>query len=251
MKVVPPEPFTFEGGERAVLLLHGFTGTTADVRMLGRFLQKRGYTCHAPIYKGHGVPPEELMKTTPSDWWYDVEKGLEKLKNDGYEEIAVAGLSLGGLMTLKAAYTFNVKGIVPMCAPMTTSKNKERLYQGVLQYAKEYKQLEKKSDEDIDKEMEAFKGTTSDTLTSINEFIEEVRESLDMIYAPAYIAQAKKDEMVELKSAEIIRDEISSDEKKLQWYEESPHVITLGKEKQELHENIYQFLEKLAWGKDN
>ncbi len=41
MKLVAPKPFTFEGGKRAVLLLHGFTGTTADVRMLGRFCKKK------------------------------------------------------------------------------------------------------------------------------------------------------------------------------------------------------------------
>lgn len=37
MQLKAPEPFTFESGDRAVLLLHGFTGNTADVRMLGRF----------------------------------------------------------------------------------------------------------------------------------------------------------------------------------------------------------------------
>lgn len=37
MKIAQPKPFTFEGGEKAVLLLHGFTGNSADVRMLGRF----------------------------------------------------------------------------------------------------------------------------------------------------------------------------------------------------------------------
>ncbi|MEC0612584.1 carboxylesterase, partial [Bacillus spizizenii] len=54
MKVVTPKPFTFKGGDKAVLLLHGFTGNTADVRMLGRYLNERGYTCHAPQYEGHG-----------------------------------------------------------------------------------------------------------------------------------------------------------------------------------------------------
>ena len=66
MKVKAPQPFTFGEGKRAVLLLHGFTGHSADVRMLGRFLEKKGYTCHAPIMKGHGgATPEELMTTGP------------------------------------------------------------------------------------------------------------------------------------------------------------------------------------------
>ena len=58
--------------ERAVLLLHGFTGNSADVRMLGRYLEDKGYTCHAPQYKGHGVPPEELSSYWARDWWQDV-----------------------------------------------------------------------------------------------------------------------------------------------------------------------------------
>ncbi len=55
VKVSLPEPFFFEAGKRAVLLLHGFTGSSADVRILGRFLEKEGYTVKAPHYKGHGV----------------------------------------------------------------------------------------------------------------------------------------------------------------------------------------------------
>ena len=55
----------------------------------------------APHYKGHGVPPEELLETGPQDWWKDVMRGYDRLKAEGYEEIAVAGLSLGGVFSLK------------------------------------------------------------------------------------------------------------------------------------------------------
>src|SRR5690625_3237266 len=103
MKIKRPTPFTFEAGKRAVLLLHGFTGHSADVRMLGCFLQKKGYTSHAPIYKGHGVEPEELIESRAEDWWQDALQGYEHLKQLGYEEIAVAGLSLGGALALKLA----------------------------------------------------------------------------------------------------------------------------------------------------
>src|SRR3954454_17443830 len=97
MKVVAPKAFTLEGGKRAVLLLHGFTGSTKDVKRLGQYLHKRGYTCHAPMYSGHGVTPEELLLTSPADWWQDVVNGYYHLKNLGYEEIAVAVISLGGV----------------------------------------------------------------------------------------------------------------------------------------------------------
>ena len=136
MKIAQAKPFFFKHGKRAVLLLHGFTGTSADVRMLGRFLEKQGYTSLAPHYKGHGVDPEELIHTGPDEWWQDVLQGYQELKDAGYDQIAVAGLSLGGVFSLKLGNNMPVKGIVTMNAPMTMRKP-ERLYEGVLRYAKE------------------------------------------------------------------------------------------------------------------
>ncbi len=102
MKLASPKPFTFEGGDRAVLLLHGFTGNSADVRMLGRFLEKKGYTCHAPIYKGHGVPPEQLVHTGPEDWWKDVMNAYQHLKDQGYEKIVCCWIVTWWCILIKA-----------------------------------------------------------------------------------------------------------------------------------------------------
>jgi len=246
MRKLVPRPFTFKAGKRAVLLLHGFTGNSADVRMLGRFLEGKGYTCHAPIFKGHGVPPEELIHTGPEDWWQDAIGGYEFLKNEGYEEIAVAGLSLGGVFSLKIGYTVPVMGIVPMCAPMYI-KTEEIMYHGVLEYAKEYKRMEGKSSEQIESEVDALRNGSMDTLKALQGLIAEVRDNVDMIYAPTFVVQARNDHMINPDSANIIYNAVESDNKKLKWYEESGHVITLDKERDQLHEDVYAFLETLNW----
>lgn len=49
MKKKEQQPFFFPAGKRAVLLLHGFTGSSADVRMLGRFLEKKAIQVMRPI----------------------------------------------------------------------------------------------------------------------------------------------------------------------------------------------------------
>lgn len=246
MKIASPKPFTFEGGDRAVLLLHGFTGNSADVRMLGRYLETKGYTCHAPIYKGHGVPPEQLVHTGPEDWWEDVTKAYQHLKDLGYEKIAVAGLSLGGVFSLKLAYTVPVLGVVPMCAPMYI-KSEETMYQGILAYAREYKKRERKSPEQINEEMFAFKETPMNTLKALQDLIRDVRNNIDMIYAPTFVVQARHDEMINTDSANIIYNGVESNLKEIKWYEDSTHVITLDKQRDELHEDIYNFLEQLDW----
>ncbi|MEN1936851.1 carboxylesterase [Paenibacillus sp. 102] len=246
MKLASPKPFTFEGGDRAVLLLHGFTGNSADVRMLGRFLEKKGYTCHAPIYKGHGVPPEELVHTGPEDWWKDVMAAYQHLKDQGYEKIAAVGLSLGGVFSLKLAYTLPILGVVPMCAPMYI-KSEEIMYQGILAYAREYKKREQKSTEQIAEEMMEFKKTPMNTLKALQDLIRDVRNNVDMIYAPTFVVQARHDEMINTDSANIIYNGVESTLKDIKWYEDSTHVITLDKQRDELHEDVYNFLEQLDW----
>ncbi|WP_141540439.1 alpha/beta hydrolase [Bacillus cereus] len=246
MKLASPKPFTFEGGDRAVLLLHGFTGNSADVRMLGRFLEKRGYTCHAPIYKGHGVPPEQLVHTGPEDWWKDVMAAYQHLKDQGYEKIAAVGLSLGGVFSLKLSYTLPILGVVPMCAPMYI-KSEEIMYQGILAYAREYKKREQKSPEKIAEEMMEFKQTPMNTLKALQDLIRDVRNNIDMIYAPTFVVQARHDEMINTDSANIIYNGVESTLKEIKWYEDSTHVITLDKQRDELHEDVYNFLEQLDW----
>lgn len=246
MKIKLPQPFTFEGGKRAVLLLHGFTGNSSDVRMLGRYLEKRGYTSHAPHYKGHGVPPEELVSTGPSDWWKDVMMGYDFLKAKGHDEIAVAGLSLGGVFSLKLGYTVPVKGIITMCAPMYL-KSEEKMYQGVLAYAREFKKHEGKRSEQIEMEMEQFAKTPMNTLEALRGLMADVRNHVDHVYAPTFVVQGRHDKMINTDSANIIYNEVESDKKELKWYEESGHIITFDKEKEQLHEDVYQFLESLDW----
>ena len=211
MKLKTPEPFTFEGGKRAVLLLHGFTGNSSDVRMLGRFLEQQGYTCHAPHYKGHGVPPEELVRYGPKDWWKDVLMGYDFLKRKGHEEIAVAGLSLGGVFSLKLGYNVPIKGIIPMCAPMSF-KSQEQMYEGVLDYARQYKRREGKSKEQIELEVGQIAPMT--TLESLQQLIAGVRDSIHNIEVPTFVIQGRKDNVINPDSANIIYNEISSTKKR-------------------------------------
>lgn len=246
MKVIQPKPFTFEAGPRAVLLLHGFTGHTADVRMLGRFLQKKGYTSHAPIYRGHGKPPEELIQTRPDEWWEDVQKAFQHLKDLGYNEIAVCGLSLGGVFSLKLAYSQNIKAVIPMCAPMFFD-NEKQLTSGFQVFSKEYKQLEGKDEETINEELAYLVENSSPMFDALGELIQEVQANVDTIYTPTMVVQARQDKMINTESATYIYENVEAERKELKWYENSGHVITVDKEKELLHEDIYQFLETLDW----
>lgn len=246
MRISPPKPFFFKAGPRAVLLLHGFTGNSADVRMLGRFLEKKGYTSLAPHLEGHGVEPEKLVKSGPEGWWRVVEEAYQQLVNEGYSEIAVGGLSLGGVLSLKAGYTFPVKGVVTMCSPMIM-KSTDLLFEGVLNYARDYKKLEGKDEAVIEEEIKSLRQHGMASLKNLRELVQDVREHVDHVYAPTFVAQGTLDKVIDIDSANIIYDSVESFDKMIKWYEESGHVITLGKEKEQLHEDVLEFLESLDW----
>ena len=244
MQIKLPEPFFFEEGNRAVLLLHGFTGNSSDVRQLGRYLQKKGYTSYAPQYEGHAAPPEEILSSSPFVWFKDALDGYDFLVDKGYDEIVVAGLSLGGCYALKLSLNRDVKGIITMCSPMYI-KTEGSMFNGVLEYARNFKKYEGKDEATIEKEKTNIK--TTDTIKEIQGQIQDVRDHIDEVMDPLLVVQAEQDQMINTDSANVIYNESESDEKDIKWYANSGHVITIGKEKELVFEDVYNFLESLDW----
>ncbi|GEM01233.1 carboxylesterase [Halolactibacillus halophilus] len=246
MKIKQPEPFMFKGGKRAVLLLHGFTGHSADVRMLGRFLETKGYTSLGPIYRGHGKTPEDLLDGSAETWYADVVKAYQQLKQDGYDKIAVLGLSLGGVLSLKLATENPVVGVGTMCSPMFFD-NETQLTKGFRYFASQYKQKEGKSSDVITEEVKALTKNAEPLFDSLASLINEVRGGLDHIYTPTLVIQAEDDQMINIASATEIYDHVECDIKEIHWYPDAGHAITLGPKRDEVHETVYRFLESLAW----
>src|SRR5690625_3429033 len=246
MQIKKPEPFLFEAGPRAVLLLHGFTGHSADVRMLGRYLEKKGYTCYAPIYRGHGLTPEDIVKTSPENWWEDAQEAYQYLVDKGYEEIAVAGLSMGAVFSLKLALEKNLKAVIPMCAPMIFD-NKHRLEKAFQFYASNFKKIEGKNEATIQREVDALMEKMPPIFETIAKSNKQLRDEVDRIDVPILIAQARKDVVINPESANYLYEHAQSTKKELIWYEKSGHVVTIGPEKDQLHEDIYKFLQSLDW----
>lgn len=121
------------------------------------------------------------------------------------------------------------------------------MFDGVLKYARQFKQYEGKDDQTIDQEMQSFKPTS--TLKELQGQIQDIREHVDEVLDPLLVIQAEQDEMINPDSANIIYNETDTDEdeKDIKWYANSGHVITIDKEKEAVFEEVYRFLESLDW----
>ena len=55
-------------GPVGVLMLHGYSGTPAELLPMAQALASAGYTTHGPLLAGHGGPPSDLLGATSDDW---------------------------------------------------------------------------------------------------------------------------------------------------------------------------------------
>ena len=93
--------------DTGVLLVHGYSGAPAEMRMLGNFLQEKGgYTVLGVCLAGHCTTVEALEQTTWPDWYEAVEDGVKALHSH-CRHIYIAGQSMGGLLAIKAAAEFS------------------------------------------------------------------------------------------------------------------------------------------------
>ena len=246
MKIIPPKPFTFEAGKRAVLLLHGFTGNTNDVKRLGRYLSERNYTVHAPLYKGHGGDPDTLIHTDPQEWWISVIEGYDYLRSLGYEDIAVAGVSLGGIFSLKLGVERPIKAIVTMSAP-AIAKSPDSLQSRIVDYAINYKKLSGTFNEELDKRERVAELVKMPSLAYLQGMINETSNKLPELNTPVHILRGLEDDDYYCESADLIYTSVKSRIKSVKTFVNSGHILTLGREKELVYEEIYRFFEGLKW----
>lgn len=246
-----PSPIFIKGNnayrkERVgVLLIHGFTGTTAEMQPLSRFLADEGYTVHAPLLKGHGCTPEEMACTSWVDWYVSAEKGYERLQEEGCTHIVPIGLSMGGILALKMAQRRPVKGLATLCSPIRVRDRRLWLVR-YLQHVVAYKKRKFQKAEHIEKELYVYDRTPLSCVASLEKLIKNVSYVLPKIKQPILIVQSEKDETVHPESGQLLYDRIGSYEKELAVFPDSSHIITLDHEKEKLHAKIHDFLHKLT-----
>lgn len=87
-----------------VLLVHGITGSPAEMKHVAKRLHRAGYTVYAPLLAGHGVDMATLRATRWEDWFDSVCESAQWL-GERADRLYVAGVCVGGLLGLRLAYT--------------------------------------------------------------------------------------------------------------------------------------------------
>ncbi|MTI46953.1 alpha/beta hydrolase [Sporosalibacterium faouarense] len=238
------KPFYFKGDSRGCLLIHGFTGCPAEMRLLGEHLKDLGYTVRGLQLKGHGTSIEDMEKSDWRKWLDSAEEELRQLMTN-CDEIVIIGLSMGGIISLILSSKYDVKGIVSLSSPIKIT-NKKAYYSPIMKYFKKYTPKEVSTNTKyVEEYCISYDKTPVSKVPDLLALIRKAKRNLKKIYSPILIIQSKDDNTVKYESAEIIFKKIRSKFKKLIYLKESGHVITLGKEREKVFKEIDAFLEQV------
>ncbi|EAX46927.1 Carboxylesterase [Thermosinus carboxydivorans Nor1] len=236
------EPFLLPGGDYGVLLVHGFTGSPAEMRLGGQYLHARGYTVLAPRLCGHGTNEREMRLTAWPHWYSAVEDGYHLLRGL-CRKVAAVGLSMGGLLVLKLAAEYPVDKVVSLSAPIYLADRRLPLLPAYRLFRRYIPKKRKRYDVDPIYTV-GYDRMPLDCLTSLLELIKHVDKLLPVITAPALVIQSQAEHTVRPESARHIINRLGSVDKRLIWLGRSGHVVTLDVERDEVFAQIDAFLRR-------
>ena len=232
-------PFLLEAEDQkaCLLLAHGFTATPWENRELAEYLNKFGVTVLGVLLAGHGTKYEDLRPGKWTDWYATVELGYKALGYLCDGEVFVGGISSGGALALRLAANKEVKGVISMAAIVDFVDQNAR-HAGFLQYFMPY------MTPDLD---EADKGhyyekRSMAAISQLWKLSRDYPKDLGKITAPILVVQFDHDPTSEPKNAQTIYYSVSSEDKRLVYFQGSEHVLTKSSKKEEVFKKVEEFL---------
>lgn len=246
----PDGTLTRTGTRWAVLLLHGFTAGPSSVLPWAQALAKAGATVYTPLLSGHGTSVTDLGRTRAEQWRRDVQHSLDELLAQGFDRIAVAGLSMGGTLALDAAsnrpvdavFVVNpglsfraldqlgvylsplVQWVLPTVGPLAGDINKPDVSES------------------------AYDRTPVAAVHQLARLFRTTRRQLANITAPVTLYWSEEDHLVPRSSARILHDNIAPRLLTTVVLEQSFHVATLDYDAPVIHRDSIAKLLDLSGG---
>ena len=245
------QPFYHQGNGNGILLLHGFTGSAAHMRKIADELAKRDYTVRTINLPGHATTEDDMAKCNWQMWLQAAkEAALDMMKQ--CSTFTVAGLSMGGVLSLLIAEQMKVDACVTISAPMAT-QNKLLPLSGVL--APLYKRVSWSEHPERAKLLDSaydfgYTGFPTKTGADLYHLIRLARKNLFNITCPILCVQSDADETVWTGSADHILECVGSESREKLWLHGVPHVCTISGEWESITNAIDVLMAQTAKSKE-
>ena len=243
--VVDTSPFDLgRAAAKAVLCLHGLTGTPYEMRSVGEALSGAGLRALGPVLPGHDLSAKELATHVHDDWLDAARAHLGALRRD-HEHVCVVGLSLGGLLTLMMASEERVDAAAVIGTPLRLPLA-ARAVVPVLKHLRPL--MPKRNGSDIRDEAARLRHPSHDVmpLASVHELMRlqrRVRARLHQVTSPLLVAHGAHDRTASPADAEEILSGVGSQVRESLLLSDSGHVVTVDHDAPELAAAIVRFFQ--------
>lgn len=238
------QPFFLEGGPHAVLLIHGFTGSPGHMRPLGDALHRAGHTVQGLLLPGHGTTLAEMTQSGWRQWLGAAEEALAALRAR-YQTVSLAGLSMGGLISLRLAELHPVDCLLlfaPALKFFVWTNNLAPIAKYAIREVPWRHTARQQDPRFLSAYDIGYPGAPVSKVQDMMRLIRMTRPALASIRCPTLVVQSRYDESVHRSVPELIVGRIASQVKEILWLEESPHVCTLGADREKVFARSVAFL---------
>jgi carboxylesterase len=233
-----------------VLLVHGFTGSPAEMRPLGLALAEHGVGSFCPLLRGHGTHPDDLLTAHYHDWIDDVDRGLDRLL-ETYARAVVIGLSMGGTLALNVAarrhHDGRIAGVVTICAPLVLDDWRLR-FVNVLGRLVKWQAWGAPDilDQGAWHRHIGYRRFRSRSIVELLALMGDTNARLADVRQPILIVQARDDHVVPPRNAQLIHAGVGSIERRVLLLDDCYHIVTVDFAAARLNEAVVAFVEHLA-----
>jgi carboxylesterase len=247
IQIIPSaEPFLYPGGPVGCVLVHGFTGSPKEMRMLGDYLHQQGHTVLGVRLAGHATCMEDMIRSRAEDWLASVEDGFDLLRPN-CEKIFLLGLSMGGVLSLIQAARLPVDGVVAMSTPYEMPNELARRFPWLLKMLSPVvPALGKEEGSWFSPELEEnhihYAKNPVRPAYELNQLLATMRQELPNIKIPAMVIHSLDDSGVQSENAENIYQYLGTSQKELVWVDHANHVITRDGDTMRVFEPICRFI---------
>jgi len=240
-----PSAFLLEGDPVGVLLIHGFTGSPPEMRLVGDYLHQRGLTVSGPLLPGHGTTVENMNRCQWTDWTGHVEQALADLQAR-CETVFVGGFSMGSLLTLYlAAHHPELPGAI-LYSPAVVVADRLIHLTPVLKYLLRKRPKSDASDltdPEADLRLWSYEENPIFAAHELLKLIRQVRRALPQVVCPTLVIHSTLDTAIHPDSARLTYEQVGSADKKLVTLHNSGHCITIDSEWESVAEKTYEFIQ--------
>ena len=239
-----PSPFLLEGGRVGVLLIHGFTGSPPEMRLIGEYLHQRGFTVAAPLLPGHGTAPHDLHHLRWNDWTSHVDAALVGLRTR-CQTIFVGGLSLGSLLALHLAAHHSDLGGIVLYSPAVKLRDNRIYMTPVLRHLIRRRRKSGASDltdPQAQLRLWSYEEHSVGAAREVLSLLLHVRRLLPEVICPLLIVHSTLDQAIHPASAVYTYERVGSSDKELVTLHNSGHALTVDTEWPYVAEKTYRFI---------